>query len=359
MPIYVGQPCSSCGRILTKTDDIVVCPECGSPYHRDCYISEGKCTNQKLHETGESWQPTIKQEEKKPEKLICPNCGTENDPDAAFCCNCGSPVNMDKASGGYQRTNNGAYNQNQYGNYQNGGYQNGGYQNGGYQNSGYQNQNGSYQNQNGYGRPYGNPYMGGMGRGFSFFGNGAYSADYAIGNHTVAEYADYVGSNSPYFIPKFVRFENGKKWSFNFSAFFFPHIYFFYRKMITKGIVMLLLTAAMSIPTLIYYLYLYGFIGEAIVSTSSFAVIYNACSILSYVLSLFAGLFANYLYYRKAKTDLDKIKTEVVEYGSQREALMSKGGTSMAYAIGSVVALTVIFLAVMMIVMGVSSGSST
>ncbi|MCD7803640.1 MAG: DUF2628 domain-containing protein [Oscillospiraceae bacterium] len=349
MPIYVGQPCSSCGRILTKTDDIVVCPECGSPYHRDCYISEGKCTNQKLHETGESWQPTIKQEEKKPEKLICPNCGAENSPDAAFCCNCGSPVNMEKASGGYQRTNTG-YNQNPYGN---SGYRNGNYQN---QNGNYQNQN---QNQNGYGRPYENPYMGGMGREFSFFGNGAYSADYLIGDHTVAEYSDYVGSNSPYFIPKFVRFESGRKWSFNFSAFFFPHIYLFYRKMIREGIVVLLLTALLSIPTLIYYLYAYGIIGEEIVSTSSFAVIYNACSILSYVLSLGVGLFANYIYYRKAKNDLDTIKNDIVEYNSQRQALLTKGGTSMAYAIGSVVALTVIFLAVMMIVMGMGTGTSS
>ncbi len=350
MPIYVGQPCTSCGRILTKTDDIVVCPECGSPYHRDCYISEGKCTNIHLHETGESWQPTVNTSQEEKKKLICPNCGAENDPDAAFCCNCGSPVNMEKASGGYQRTNTGAYNQNPYGN--------GNYQNGGYQNGNYQNQNGSYQNQNGYGRPYGNPYMGGMGGGFQFFGNGAYSADYAIGDHTVAEYSDYVGSNSPYFIPKFVRFEHGKKWSFNFPAFFFPHIYFFYRKMIPEGIIILLLTAALSIPTLIYYLVMYGFIGEAIVNTASFVAIYNVCSILSYVLSIFAGVFANYIYYRKAKTDLDKLKTEVIEAGSQREALMSKGGTSMAYAVGAVVALTVIFLAVMIIVMGVSTGTS-
>ncbi|MCD8006197.1 MAG: DUF2628 domain-containing protein [Oscillospiraceae bacterium] len=347
MPIYVGQPCTSCGRILTKTDDIVVCPECGSPYHRDCYISEGKCTNIHLHETGESWQPTVTQEEKKPEKLICPNCGAENSAEAAFCCNCGSPINMEKASGGYQRTNAGSYNQNPYGN-------------GGYQNGNYQNQNGNYRNQsqNGYGRPYGNPYMGGMGGGFPFFGNSAYSADFAIGNHTVAEYSDYVGSNSPYFIPKFVRFEKGKKWSFNFSAFFFPHIYFFYRKMIPMGIVMLLLTAVFSVPTLIYYLYAYGIIGEAIVSTTSFAVIYNVCSILSYVLSIFAGLFANYLYYTKAKSDLDQIKTEIVEYNSQREALITKGGTSMAYAIGSVVALTVVFLAVMIVVMSVATGTS-
>ncbi|MCD8107993.1 MAG: DUF2628 domain-containing protein [Oscillospiraceae bacterium] len=345
MPIYVGQPCSSCGRILTKTDDIVVCPECGSPYHRDCYIREGMCTNTHLHETGESWQPTVDTSKTEKKKLICPNCGAENDPEAAFCCTCGAPVNMEKASGGYQGTNTGNYNRNPYGN-------------GGYQNGNYQNQNGNYQNQNGYGRPYGNPYMGGMGGGFPFFGSGAYSADYAIGDHTVAEYSDYVGSNSPYFIPKFIRFENGKKWSFNFSAFFFPHIYFFYRKMIREGIVALLLTALSSIPTLIYYLVLYGFVGEAIVNSSSFLVVYNICSILSYAISLAAGLFANYLYYRKAKADLDKIKTEIVEYGSQREALMTKGGTSMAYAIGSVVALTVVFLAVMMVVMGASGGTS-
>ncbi len=35
MPKYYGCPCEGCGKPLTLQDDIVVCPDCGAPYHRD------------------------------------------------------------------------------------------------------------------------------------------------------------------------------------------------------------------------------------------------------------------------------------------------------------------------------------
>ena len=37
MPKYYGCPCEGCAKPLTLKDDIVVCPDCGAPYHRDCY----------------------------------------------------------------------------------------------------------------------------------------------------------------------------------------------------------------------------------------------------------------------------------------------------------------------------------
>ena len=44
MPKYYGCPCEGCGEPLTLKDDIVVCPDCGAPYHRTClsliHISE-------------------------------------------------------------------------------------------------------------------------------------------------------------------------------------------------------------------------------------------------------------------------------------------------------------------------------
>ena len=36
MPKYYGCPCEGCGQPLTLRDDIVVCPDCGAPYHRTC-----------------------------------------------------------------------------------------------------------------------------------------------------------------------------------------------------------------------------------------------------------------------------------------------------------------------------------
>ena len=43
MPKYYGCPCEGCSKPLTLQDDIVVCPDCGAPYHRDCYEKLGRC----------------------------------------------------------------------------------------------------------------------------------------------------------------------------------------------------------------------------------------------------------------------------------------------------------------------------
>ena len=59
---FVGQKCVCCGKVFEKNDDIVVCPECGSPHHRECYLKENRCANSAMHGTGEKWQ-TVKDEQ--------------------------------------------------------------------------------------------------------------------------------------------------------------------------------------------------------------------------------------------------------------------------------------------------------
>ncbi len=53
---YSGQVCMVCDQAFGSEDDIVVCPECGTPYHRHCYHEKGQCINTALHENGGSWQ---------------------------------------------------------------------------------------------------------------------------------------------------------------------------------------------------------------------------------------------------------------------------------------------------------------
>ena len=55
MEEYIGQACLHCGKAFTAEDDIVSCPECGTPYHRACWKETGRCINDTLHEKGESW----------------------------------------------------------------------------------------------------------------------------------------------------------------------------------------------------------------------------------------------------------------------------------------------------------------
>ena len=39
---WKGHKCVSCHKLFKEGDDIVVCPECGAPYHRACYAAEGR-----------------------------------------------------------------------------------------------------------------------------------------------------------------------------------------------------------------------------------------------------------------------------------------------------------------------------
>ena len=71
MPKYYGCPCEGCGKPLTLRDDIVVCPDCGAPYHRDCYEKLGRCIHAPAHSAGYEWKFPYQDSE----LCTCPACG--------------------------------------------------------------------------------------------------------------------------------------------------------------------------------------------------------------------------------------------------------------------------------------------
>lgn len=52
---YENQPCPVCEQNFQANDDIVVCPVCGTPHHRDCYKKNGECGNFEKHNEGFRW----------------------------------------------------------------------------------------------------------------------------------------------------------------------------------------------------------------------------------------------------------------------------------------------------------------
>ena len=60
---YENIPCPICKKPLGKDEDIVVCPECGAPYHRACYMDTGHCIFPELHASGKAWKPEKPAEE--------------------------------------------------------------------------------------------------------------------------------------------------------------------------------------------------------------------------------------------------------------------------------------------------------
>lgn len=89
---YSGIICDGCGELFNESDDIVVCPECATPQHRHCYDEKGGCVNEHLHSDGLQWKgmpAKEKQPQLQSEMLICPNCKMQNPKGSTECENCG------------------------------------------------------------------------------------------------------------------------------------------------------------------------------------------------------------------------------------------------------------------------------
>ena len=46
-----GSSCVRCHAYIFPEDDIVYCPICGAPHHRECYNTLGHCALEELHGT--------------------------------------------------------------------------------------------------------------------------------------------------------------------------------------------------------------------------------------------------------------------------------------------------------------------
>lgn len=103
---YEGNTCPGCGVVFGEDDDVVVCPECATAQHRECYNKKGECVNAHLHGEDFQWKPekgithhstsTLSNDNKDKNKRTfeCPNCGNMCDPDMERCDKCGTKFVM-------------------------------------------------------------------------------------------------------------------------------------------------------------------------------------------------------------------------------------------------------------------------
>ena len=52
---FEGLSCPVCNNPFVSDDDIVVCPQCGLPHHRECWKSIGQCFEHAKHGTSQQW----------------------------------------------------------------------------------------------------------------------------------------------------------------------------------------------------------------------------------------------------------------------------------------------------------------
>ncbi len=92
---FTRKSCPVCSKRFAEDDDIVVCPKCGAPYHRECYQLKGACIFPDLHKSGQTWHDENDASEDDDSEningdfIVCGNCGHKNSKDSIVCEKCG------------------------------------------------------------------------------------------------------------------------------------------------------------------------------------------------------------------------------------------------------------------------------
>lgn len=288
------EKCVCCKAYLFEEDDVVYCPVCGAPHHRDCYNAEGRCALENAHGTEEQYDKLRKASEKKdganekgtePENIktaviSCPTCGNMYSVSSKSCPSCGA------------------------------------------------------------GRP---PVM------FTVDALGGMPPDMDVGDGVTAKEAGtFVLANSNRYVPKFAAFKYGKHSSWNWIAFLFPSVWFLSRKMYKIGALMCSIFVALSmlsVPFLSefeqftvssagnsYQAMLQAF-SDNIGSFSKAALaVFFAATVGKLILSVICGIFGDSLYRNYVIASVKKIKAESEDLALD---MRRKGGVSIvAMALG-------------------------
>lgn len=292
---HTGEPCFACQKIFTDSDDIVVCPVCGTPYHRACWNMHGACINTPLHESGKTYVSPKSLEET---IVICPNCGTKNPRAAAQCQNCGAALPRELS------------------------------------------------------QPRDVPYPGRSRETQEEREIPPVPFREQVDGFTqdleMEELRRFVGRNQRYYMPKFTRFRAGRHISINIPCLFFPQMWLGYRKMVMPAIVLTVVQVLLDLPQQAVDLVNLARQYAATSSETSPEVVaimqrvasnlegfiqpLRAAALvgqwLSLALAIVFGLLGNWIYYRYAGQRVKGAREKIPELAIRQLYIIQEGGTS-------------------------------
>lgn len=313
MARYTGNHCPVCEQAFTDDDDIVVCPDCGTPYHRACWHKVGACMHQSEHASGFEWKPEFRPEaEAAAHAAICPNCGTHNEPGAARCSHCGVPLPRPEdadAQAAQEETGPIYARRPQAGAYP---------------------QNPAHGSQSAAG-----PHIDAYGTGFD---GGIYrrevGPDDPIDGIKARHWAIFLGRSPMYYLMQFFRMSETKhRVTFSFSAFFFGPAFLLYRKMWKEGIAAAALTLLFYLPTMLTTIAYYNADLFGNMPLGWLPMASTIGEFASWGLRVLLALFSVSLYEKHAKNRIEAICRQCPEGPERTEALARSGGTNVLAAI--------------------------
>ena len=280
--------CAACGVVFDEDSDIVVCPVCGAPHHRDCWKTEGHCACEEQHGDGFEWQPerivigasasetgpksdgrTESDEENASKNVICPNCGMETSENGGYCERCGYYIGKEQKDS------------------------------------------------------------------FSWEGEFPdiehlfqFEEAEPINGVPAGDIRRFVGGMWIYYIPRFIKMARSKSSiSFNFTAFLTQGLWFVSRRMYLPGVLMMLLNTAISGYQIYFTAVMEGLSGSRLGLGS---MLYMLLTALEGIMMLLSGLFGNKLYMNFCAKKIKKINARATAAHADAEqfnkALEEEGG---------------------------------
>lgn len=286
MSNYTGQKCPVCSKAFTDQDDIVVCPDCGTPYHRSCWEIDGVCVSAAKHGTGYEWKPTG---EPAATAVTCPRCGHSNPSASRFCNNCGSPLAVNRQE---QPPRVRCPADNSFG-------------------AGEQRARDEFE----------------QARRAGFVE--ALRSDDLIDGVKAKDWAAFLGHSAPFYIIHFHHMaETGRRLCVSFAAFVFGPAYFIYRKAWKPAAFFAALSLLLTVPSVIALLYVAGGLPAAMQNVALINTLSAVASYTGWLLRIVRGMFGVYMYKQYALPKVRSICNAIPEGPDRQAALARVGGTN-------------------------------
>lgn len=323
--------CPVCKVKFKDDDDIVVCPVCGAPHHRECYNQTGHCAYEQFHGTESQWREP-------------PRVDPQPEPEPEPRQNQGFPPP-------FGNRGQSPYGQNPYGNQQNGGVNIGRIcpqcknvvtpVNNTCPNCGYIFPP-VYTNASGSDTQKFDPFGQGSFNGYNRFDPlGGIDPKSDIDGESAESLAGAVAINTQRYIPKFAGLKKSGKSavSWNWAAFLLGPYWFFYRKCYMAGTLAATVTVICNLmlslldDTLMKIYsslktYSYYEIGEQLMATAprNYLILAVVAMVILFISRLIFGLFADYIYKKKCLTAVKDAKQ--AESGDYTTEIRKKGGVN-------------------------------
>ena len=306
MPKYYGCPCEGCGKPLTLQDDIVVCPDCGAPYHRDCYEKLGRCIHAPAHAAGYEWKFPYQESE----LCTCPACGERTLRSESVCRCCGAALPPEGAQEPADRADSDEHSEEfDYSTF--------------------------YRQFQETGAPQVDPLRQTY--------QAAFGKEEVMDGIPCKDWADFIGPASPAYLSAYCRMQlSHTKTSMSFSAMLFGPFYFFYRKAWKPAFGFLAAELVVALPTLLSMMQATGSPLTAGISSTAIVVLSRIMTVFSFALVMLRTLYAKWLYRKSAAERIRRIRAEFPDAAQRRAVLSAQGGVSIAGVVGAFVLLMVL-----------------